>query len=268
MAIALGGVLLLTVGSGAQAPGHECVVVIDHGSVARWAGSAEECATRLSPSSTYKIPHALIGLETKVVSATTIETWDGTKYPEQPKWNLDHTVLSAIRPSVLWFYQRMAPKIGASRAKEWLDKFGYGNRDTSGPITAYWINGTLRISPDEQLAFLKKFYDATLPVSKVHLDQVKGATFQAPGTVENARGVQQLEVQWRPGMRLSSKTGATTAAAGEGVSWLVGELTIDQRRLVFASAVWRERGSVDGFDATRLAFKTLVDRGVIAPRAR
>ena len=268
VAIALVAVVLLGIAPAAQEQAHTCVVVIDNGSVNRWAGSAEECATRLSPASTYKIPHALIGLETKVVTPTTIEKWDGTKYPEQPKWNLDHTVLSAIRPSVLWFYQGMAPKIGASRAKEWLDKFGYGNRDTSGPIAAYWINGTLRIAPDEQLAFLKKFYDATLPVSKVHLDQVKGATFQAPGTVENARGVQQLDTQWRPGMRLSSKTGATTTAAGEGVSWLVGELVVDQRHLVFASAVWREKGGVDGFDATRLAFKAFVDRGVVAARAR
>jgi beta-lactamase class D len=262
--------LILAVPLSGQAPdgARSCVVVIDAGKPDRWAGSAEECATRLSPASTYKIPHALIGLETKTVTATTIEPWDGTKHPEQPKWNLDHTVLSAMRPSVLWFFQRMAPKIGAARAKGWLEKFEYGNRDTSGPITLYWVNGTLRISPDEQLAFLKKFYDATLPVSKIYMDQVKGSMFQAPGTVENARGVHQLDAQWRPGVRLSSKTGASTIASGESVSWLVGELTIEQRRLVFASAVWRAKGGVDTLDATRLAIKTFVDRGVLSPRAR
>lgn len=252
----------------AQEPAHRCVVVIDNGQLDRWAGSAAECATRLSPASTYKIPHALIGLETRVVTATTIEKWDGTRYPEQAKWNVDHTVLSAIRPSVLWFFQRMAPKIGAARAKEWLGKFDYGNRDTSGPIANYWVNGTLRISPDEQLSFLKKFYDATLPVSKVSMEQVKGAMFQAPGTVENARGVHQLDAQWRPGLRLSSKTGATTTESGESVSWLVGELTADQRRLVFASAVWRDKGAVDNIEATRLAISTFVDRGVVSARAR
>lgn len=260
--------LILCVSLGAQQPPHGCVVVIDNGHLDRWVGSAAECATRLSPASTYKIPHALIGLETKVVTATTLEQWDGTKYAEQPKWNLDHTVLSAMRPSVLWFFQRMAPKIGAARAKEWLGKFDYGNRDTSGPIANYWVNGTLRISPDEQLSFLQKFYDASLPVSKVSMEQVKGAMFQAPGTVENARGVHQLDAQWRPGLRLSAKTGATTTTSGESVSWLVGELTADQRRLVFASAVWREQGGVDTLEATRLAIKTLVERGVLPPRGR
>src|SRR5262245_26816543 len=137
---------------------HSCVVVSEGGQSERWAGSAAECATRLSPASTYKIPHALIGLETGVITESTVERWDGVRHPEQPKWNQDHTVLSAMRPSVLWFFQAMAPRIGAARAHQWLQRFGYGNTDTSGPITLYWVNGQLRISPDEQLVFLNKFY--------------------------------------------------------------------------------------------------------------
>jgi hypothetical protein len=62
---------------------------------------------------------------------------------------------------------------------------------------------------------------------------------------------------------LNSKTGATTINAGESVSWLVGQLTVDQKKLVFASAVWRENGGVDTLDATRLAIKTFVDHGVL-----
>ncbi len=85
---------LATALADAQDAPRSCMVVIVNGTAERWAGSAEECATRLSPASTYKIPHALIGLETKVVGATTLEKWDGTKYPDQAKWNTDHTVLS------------------------------------------------------------------------------------------------------------------------------------------------------------------------------
>ena len=245
---------------------HSCLVVDDGGAIQRWIGSANECSTRLSPASTYKIPHALIGLETGVITPATVEKWDGVKHPEQPKWNLDHTVLSAMKPSVLWFFQRMAPKIGAARAHEWLQRFAYGNADTSGEITLYWVNGTLRISPDEQLAFLRKFYGGSLPVTKTYVDQLKGAMEQAPGTVENARGVTPLDAQWRQGLSLNSKTGATTIASGESVSWLVGQLTVDQRKIVFASAVWKAKGGVDGLDATTLAIKTFVDRGVLTKR--
>ena len=248
----------------AQTTPHSCVVVSENGGpVERWLGSAAECATRLSPASTYKIPHALIGLETGAITETTVEKWDGVRRPDQPKWNQDHTVYSAMRPSVLWFFQKMAPRIGAARAHEWLDRFAYGNADTSGPITMYWVNGRLRISPDEQLAFLSKFYGGTLPVKKAYVDHLKEAMQQAPGTVENARGVHTLDAQWRDGISLNSKTGATTIESGESVSWLVGQLTVDGRPRAFASAVWRAKGGVDTLDATRLAIKTFVEHGVL-----
>jgi beta-lactamase class D len=263
-------VLLFGAGVSSQSPVHSCLVVAEgSGAAQRWAGSAVDCATRLSPASTYKIPHALIGLETGVITTATIEKWDGVRHPQQPKWNQDHTVLTSMKPSVLWFFQRMAPRIGAGLARGWLQRFQYGNADTSGAITLYWVNHQLQISPDEQLAFLRRFYAGELPVSKTHLDAVTGAIEQAPGTVENARGVHQLAARWRVGITLSSKTGATMAA-GAAVSWLVGQLTIDGRRLVFASAVWRT-SEVDGLEATRLAIDQFVARGILArataPRA-
>lgn len=248
-------------GFGQEKP-RACVVIAEGGAAPeRWAGSAADCATRLSPASTYKIPHAVIGLETGVITTTTVEKWDGVRHPAQPKWNQDHTVLSSMRPSVLWFFQRMAPRIGADRAREWLQRFHYGNADTSGPIAEYWVNGRLRVSPDEQLAFLRKFYARDLPVSKAPIDAVIGAMAQAPGTVENARGVHTLDAQWKDGIALNSKTGATTTAK-ESVSWLVGQLTVGERRIVFASAVWRT-GGVDTLDATRLAIRTFVSRGLL-----
>ena len=245
----------------AQTPRSCFVVAEGRGAPQRWAGFRADCDTQLPPASTYKIPHALIGLETGVITTSTVEKWDGVKHPDQPKWNLDHTVLSSMKPSVLWFFQRMAPRIGAARAREWLQRFQYGNADTSGPIERYWVNGTLRVSPNEQLAFLRKFYDGDLPVSKAHVDAVIGAMMQAPGTVENARGVHKLDAQWKDGIALNSKTGASTTAK-ESVSWLVGQLTVGDRRIVFASAVWNPKG-VETLDATRLAIRTFVARGIL-----
>lgn len=252
-----------TISTSAQPAIHRCVIADDGTGVRRLAGSAADCATRLSPASTYKIPHALIGLETGVITETTIEKWDGVRHPDQPKWNQDHAVLSAMKPSVVWFFQAIAPKIGAARAHEWLERFHYGNTDTGGDIRQYWLNGHLRISPDEQLAFVKSFYALTLPqVSRAHLEHLQGAMEQAPGTVENARGVHTLDVPWRKGMSLNSKTGATTVASGESVSWLVGRLTIDQRPIVFVSAVWGSRG-VDNLAAVQLAFRTFVEQRIM-----
>ena len=110
LAAALMASVPLTGSGSAQTADHSCLVVSDNGAAAqRWNGSSAECATRLSPASTYKIPHALIGLETGAITGTTIEKWDGVRRPDQPKWNQDHTVFSSMQPSVLWFFQRMAP---------------------------------------------------------------------------------------------------------------------------------------------------------------
>jgi beta-lactamase class D len=259
----LSSLVALAVTLSGQAPPRVCVVVADNGMAPeQWAGTAADCATRLSPASTYKIPHALIGLETGVITTTTVEKWDGVRHAAQPKWNQDHTVLSSMRPSVLWFFQRMAPRIGAERAREWLQRFRYGNADASGAIAEYWVNGRLRISPDEQLAFLQRFYARDLPVSKAHIDAVTGAMAQAPGTVENARGVHRLDARWNERTSLNSKTGATTTAR-ESVSWLVGQLSVGERRIVFASAVWRPTGGVDTLDATRRAVETFIARRVL-----
>ena len=261
LSVALGLALFGSVVAGAQTR-HECVVLYDVGSKMLWQSDSNACATRLSPASTFKIPHALVALELGVVTPTTIEKWDGTPYPQQPLWNRDHTVLSAMKPSVLWLFQRIAPRIGAVRMQSWLQKMEYGNADASGDITRYWVNGTLRVSSIEQVDFLRRFYARELPVKESYARLVEDALVQTPGTVQNARGVHTLAKSWPRHAVLNAKTGATTITSGESVSWLVGALTVGGERTVFASAVWRAGGGVDQLDAARLALTTFDRRGV------
>jgi beta-lactamase class D len=239
-----------------------CVVVFN-GGTGETTRVGDRCETRLSPASTFKIPHALVALETGVVTAATVEKWDGTKHPAQPLWDRDHTVLSAMRPSVLWFFQRIAPRVGAERMRGWLQQFDYGNAESSGPITQYWVNGTLRVSPEEQVRFLRRFYAGDLPVSAGHIAAVRGSLEQQPGTVQNARGVHRLDAVWPAGAALNSKTGASTIANGESVSWLVGRLAVDGNYYVFAGAVWRARGGVDTLDGARAAVRAFKTQRVL-----
>ena len=251
--------LLAATPAATQSQTHTCIVIqqltADQPLVSR-----SECATRLSPASTFKIPHALVALETGVVTPDSIEKRDGTKYARQPKWMRDHTVISALRPSVLWFFQRIAPRIGASRMTEWLARFEYGNRDVSGPITQYWVNGRLQISPLEQVAFLRRFYGQSLPVRLEHLKSIQGGLLQDSGTVENSLGIHPLEGNWKEAT-LNAKTGATSTSAYR-VSWLVGMLNAS-RQYVFAAAVWKQSGEVDTLDATRLAVRQFIESGLI-----
>jgi beta-lactamase class D len=245
-----------------------CVIIQEAAANAGWVSDAKACATRLCPASTFKIPHALVALETGVISADTVERWDGVRHPRQPLWDKDHTVLSAMRPSVVWFFQRIAPRIGAERMRGWLEKLKYGNADTSGDVTMYWLNGVLRVSPDEQVAFLRRFYTGTLPMAAAHQKSVRDALDQRPGTVENSLGVHDLDGHWTPDVRLNAKTGASTTAGGETVSWLAGALSVGGRDHVFASAVWGDDEAVDILDGPRLAVKAFIERDLLQATPR
>jgi beta-lactamase class D len=249
----------------AQPAARSCVVIQEMSAPEAWQSDAAACATRLSPASTFKIPHALVALETGVIEPGTSERWDGQRRPEQPEWNKDHTVISAMRPSVVWFFQRIAPRIGAARMHEWLERMHYGNADTGGEITMYWLNGRLRISPAEQVAFLRLFYSSKLPIARERQRMIREALTQQPGTVQNSRGIHKLEGNWDR-VRLNSKTGLTTTANGESVSWLVGALSADGRDHVFAAAVWQNGAAVNTLDGARLAVKTFIDRKLLPAR--
>jgi len=78
----------------------------------------DECDRRTLPASTFKIPHALVALETGVVTAKTVMKWDGAK-KDFPVWERNHSLDSAIKSSV-WFFQRAAESIGRQRELQYL----------------------------------------------------------------------------------------------------------------------------------------------------
>jgi len=193
-----------------------------------------------------------------------VQQWDGTKYTNRASWQQAHTLESAIKNSVLWFFQRTAVKIGPSRMRTFLERFRYGNLDTSGPPDQYWINGTLRISADEQVEFLRQFYGRSLGVAAPHYDTVVQAMVEPAGGVQNSTGIHKLTAPWGSGTELTAKTGAGMALEDPQVrvSWLVGRLSIGGRHHIFASNVVR-RGPVEPVDGARLAFKTFRERGLL-----
>ncbi len=106
--------------------------------------NAERAGTEFLPASTFKIASTLIALETGVATGPDFAlAWDSTVTPRQPwwpaTWARDHTLRTALPASVVWFYQEMARRIGPARMQEYLDAFGYGNRDISGGIDQFWL---------------------------------------------------------------------------------------------------------------------------------
>jgi beta-lactamase class D len=175
------------------------------------------CQTRFSPKSTFKIPNSLIGLETSVIKdADYVIRWNRQKYPPQANWNQepfshwgkDHTLRTAFKYSVLWYYRELAAQVGKTEMKARVEAFNYGNKTVSGAVDNFWLDNSLKISADEQVEFLRAFYENKLPVSTRSTEIVKDIMVR----------------EKTPAYTLSAKTGGGQIAEGVYIGWFVGYL--------------------------------------------
>lgn len=218
---------------------------------------AEACAARISPASTFKIPHALAALDSGILAGPDVKfRYDGSA--DQPDaWKRDHTLASAMRYSVVWYFQRVARMLGSEREREYLAKFNYGNRDISSGLTTFWLDESLRIAPDEQENFLVALYEDKLPVSVGAMKAVREMLVQPAGVVVNATGAHPFDAPWPEGAVVSAKTGRA-----DDVSWLVGYVKRGNRAWVFVSCVLGPT-EPDPMAAIDLAARSLRQTGVL-----
>jgi beta-lactamase class D len=234
---------------------HECVLIqaLDRG--VPFVSDAAECAVKSAPASTFKVPHALIALETGVVTdPLAFVSWDGTKYP-YPEWEKPHSLDSAMKNSVLWFYQQTAGLIGRERMLASLKQLGYGTDTYEGEQTSFWLNGDLAVSPIEQLDFLSRFVTGRLPAKTSSIDAVKAAFRMPPGAITNASGTHPFGLTWPGPLVVHAKTGNTTVA-GERISWIVGYVESSARSTAFVARV-RAGGDLSPQAGADLALRTL-----------
>ena len=152
-------------------------VLLDNRSGNYTVYNKEQLSQPFTPASTFKICNSLIGLETGVIPHENfVIKWDSIPH-WNADWNKDHSLKEAFKNSTVWYYQELARRVGGDRTNYWLHKSNYGNKDTSGGIDMFWLKGGLRISPLEQIDFLKKLYHDELPFSKRSMDLVKQIMF-------------------------------------------------------------------------------------------
>ena len=143
---------------------------------------------RFSPASTFKTVNSLIGLQTGAITNDTMMIkWDGKVriFPggdTAKDWNKDMGMTEAFKVSAVPYYQEVARRIGKDTMKAWIDSISYGNKNISGPIDSFWLNNTLKISPDEQLGLMKKLYFEQLPFRKSVHEMVKNVMLQEDNT--------------------------------------------------------------------------------------
>jgi beta-lactamase class D len=190
---------------------------------------------RFLPASTFKIVNSLIGLQTGVITNDTmLIKWDGKVriFPggdTATDWNKDLNMTDAFKVSSLPYYQEVARRIGKDTMRQWIDSIGYGNKNISGAVDSFWINNTLKISPDEQLGLVKRLYFDQLPFRKSVHEAVRSVMLQEDNTA----------------YKLSYKTGWGFDEQQNNIGWQVGWIEENNHVYFFVTFVKAGKGDVD-----------------------
>jgi beta-lactamase class D len=211
------------------------LMAADSGKVLLQQGA--QCDVRNSPASTFKIALGVIGYDAGVLSDAHTPAWP---YKEEyaawvDSWKTTIDPTSWQRESVVWYSREITRRLGAERFQRYVDLFDYGNRDLSGDpgqnngLSKSWISSSLKISPREEAAFLRKFLNKELPVAREAVDRTIAIVPQYP-----------LPDAWTA----HGKTGAGFQSAADGkldrdrqFGWFVGWAQKDDRRLIFATLI-------------------------------
>ena len=204
-----------------------CLAMAD-AATGKWLVHEGVCDKRLPPMSTFKLPIALMGYDAGVLwdeHAPTLPFKQG--YVDwRPIWRQAHDPSSWMKESVVWYSQQITLQLGEERFASYVKRFGYGNGDVSGDpgknngLSNSWLGSSLRISPDEQIGFLRRVVNRELGIK--------------PQAYEMAANL----VHWPEqagGWQVFGKTGSGSDG-GRKLGWYVGWLQNGEQRIVFAQA--------------------------------
>ncbi len=214
-----------------------CFVLLDLAGGPPLQAGDQPCDERTIPASTFKVPHALIALDTGVVTDPEAKVkWDGKKYWID-SWHRDHNLRTAIYESVVWFFQGTARAIGRERMQQYLEAFDYGNAEVTGPIDAFWLGGgSIQVSPLETAEFWAALYLDRLPRGAQHLPVLRAMLARPVASFAGRMPDGAAVPDVHPQLIFSAKTG--TGRRGEGsVFWLAGHVQCPDREHVFVSRV-------------------------------
>ncbi|MGB5064121.1 MAG: class D beta-lactamase [Candidatus Competibacter sp.] len=160
---------------------------------------------RFTAASTFKILNTLIVLEEKAISGKDdVFKWDGHIYPIS-NWNHDQTLESAFKVSCVWCFQELARKVGVEKYRSYLRKSAYGELHEPFVETTFWLDGSLEVSAMEQVKFLKKVYQRSLPFSASSYETLR----------------QIMVVEQTPTFTIRAKTGVASNSKPK-IGWYVG----------------------------------------------
>lgn len=170
--LALFGAVAVSVAAPARAAEPvRCTVILDiaTGTAIHRQGG---CDQAFYPQSTFKLPLAMMGYDKGILVDEHNPRWE-----YQAKFNRSSREKKATDPtiwekdSIVWYSQEITRRLGKQDFANYVRGFDYGNRDVAGGpggtdgLTESWLSSSLKISPDQQVDFLRRFMTGKLPIS-------------------------------------------------------------------------------------------------------
>ncbi len=226
-----------------------CIIIYDNSNDVYFVYNKKQTTSGILPASTFKIYNSLIALETGVASDKDFQIeWDGKEY-EFKSWNQNQTLESAIKNSVVWYYQEIARRIGTERMQSYLDKLNYGNKNIDSGIDIFWLIGDMEISANEQIELLRKLYFLELPFSRRAQNIVK----------------EIITLEENEDYKLSGKTGTVMRLDEFYYSWFVGYVESNDNIYFFATNLKKNKSNFPGTygEAKTITIKILKSLNII-----
>lgn len=172
---------------------------------------------RLPPADTYKILASLIFLETEVVASLDDDiTWNGSG-SDVPLMARTQSLSSAFSRPVDWVYAQLGDDVGTDRMEVWMSRTGYGNEYTRSLDGRMWRDGTLTVTPFDQVELMEAIFGDQHPFDRY-------AAFDVIDLMTRESG---------PGWAMTYAA-ATAYADGTPYGWLIGSVETDAGAWAFA----------------------------------
>ncbi len=171
------------------------------------------------PASTFKIANSIIGLEIGVIeNQFTIFDWDG-ETRMMKSWEENLTLRQAFQRSCVPCYQELARSIGLQNMKSQLKKINYQGMDIhQDNLDSFWLTGKSKISPRQQINFLRRLASQELPISE--------HTFDTMMKVMIAEETNNYVLRAKSGLSVGN---------GPDMGWYVGWIQTDNNKVYFAT---------------------------------
>lgn len=239
MSAAAGLCLIASATASAADPGCLLIAELDQGIVMEQSGDL--CGERFTPASSFKIALALMGYDSGILrdAANPRRPYKAEYKARRRAVKRDTTPISWLANSVVWYSQVLTRELGFDRFRAYLDAYDYGNGDLSPvegrdpPLVSAWLSASLKISPREQVDFLRRLLSGRLPVSN-------DARNRTIAIMPRHNGGDELSIFGKTGTGFQEKADGGLNFDRQ-IGWYVGWAEQKGKRFVFANLLMEQK---------------------------